>query len=245
MRRTPGIGVAGDVCFPVPDGVEGDVPQRGGVPGDSALRLVQMGGVVDRKDGEAPVLIAQMGDAGVGEQRHGLGVGERDAEHRREHAAYCDAVRGDRHRAAGIGPYDIMQRLDGALLHVAEGLGPLQIKALGVVQEGVKEGRGLPDRVGKGHALPGADVDLPQAAVGIERHIAPARKGQRREAGPAQVAGVDRVDRHVPEARRETLHLLDAAGRDVAVPVALHVAVEIALRLHVPNYINFCHKTAS
>ena len=186
-----------------------------------------------------------MGDARVGEERHGLVVGERDAEHRGQHAADRDAVRGDRHGAAGVGLSNIAERRDRALLHVMEGLGPLQIKVLGVVQEGVEERRGLPDRVGKGLALPGADVDLPQTAVRIQRHAAPPGKGEGREARPDQVAGVHGVDRHVPEPRREALHLLYAAGRDVPVPVALHVPVEVALRLYVPNYINFCHKTAS
>ena len=41
------------------------------------------------------------------------------------------------------------------------------------------------------------------------------------------------------------LDLPPPQGREVAVPMALHHAVDIALRLRMPNEINFRHKSAS
>ena len=44
---------------------------------------------------------------------------------------------------------------------------------------------------------------------------------------------------------RQLVPLQDAHGRNAAVPVALTHTVQVALRLDVADYINFCHNYAS
>ena len=56
----------------------------------------------------------------------------------------------------------------------------------------------------------------------------------------AQVAGIQRIERHIAEALRERRDLAFAARRHLAVPVALDAAVQIALRLRVADQIKRC-----
>ena len=125
------------------------------------------------------------------------------------------------------------------------GLGPGELEMLGIGHEHGEGLRVVPDDVGKGLRLPGADVDLAQAPIEQDRQIPSPGEGLGGEARPVEVAGIDRVEVEVPEARGETLPLLMPERGDVAVPLPLHEAIEVPLRLDVANDINFCHNWAS
>ena len=186
-----------------------------------------------------------MGNTGVLEDGHGLAVVEGNAQQLCEYAADGDAVGGDGHGAAGVLLRDLVQRRQRPSLHLLIGLGPGEIKMLLIVHEAVKLLRLFPDDIGEGLGLPGADVDLPQASVRLHGQIVVFCDGGGGEARTPEVAGVNGVHRDSAKALGQGIALPYPEGRHVPVPVPLHVAIEVALGLNVPNYINFCHKPAS
>ena len=245
MGGEPGVGVAVLIEIPTVGGIDADMAQGGDLIDPAELIRAEMGGVVEHLDREAPALIPELCNSRVVEDGHRLRVVERAAQHPGQQAADRDAVGGDDDSAVGIGLSDLTQGFDGAFLYVVVGLGPRHGEVFRVTHEACDQLRLLPEDVGEGLRLPAADVDLTQARVGLDGQIVKARDGGGGKARTVEVAGIHRIDRDIPKAKGESLHLLPPHGGDVPVPVPLHVPVEVPLCLNVPNYINFCHKSAS
>ena len=95
----------------------------------------------------------------------------------------------------------------------------------------------------EGFVLPGPHTDLPEPGIGIQGKSPGTAQRRAGLHGPAQVAGIDRVQVYVPEPLGQRLHLPAAEIRQIAVIPALHPAVEIALRLPVTDEIDGGHPT--
>ena len=241
----PGVGIAALIERTVLPRIDVHMPQDRDRRGALHKLRWEMGGVVHRVHREAPVFIVQVRNAGVVEDRHRLPVIERHAQQLCQHTADGDPVGRDDHGAPRVCLRDLIQGLQHALLHLPEGLGSGETEACRVVHEGIHQLRLLILDVCKGPALPRPDVDLPEAPVAADGQIMIAGDGRGGKARPEEVAGIDRVHRDIPEAQAQGVPLLLADGRDVPVPVPLHEAVEVPLRLDMSNYINFCHQLHS
>ena len=115
----------------------------------------------------------------------------------------------------------------------------------GVVIEDQHQLRRFPRRVPEGAVLPDAGVLLVQLRLDPQRQIVVLQDRARGLLRPAQVAGVQRVHRHVAEALGERRDLPPALGRDAAVGNAVDAAVDVALRLAVADEIDLGGHTQS
>ena len=202
---------------------------------------VQMRDVVEQGEAKGAVFPAQDGDGGV--QQHGqlLPVPQVRAGDPCQEAADGDAVAHHRHAAALIAAGDGLQRGVGPFRQLREGLRPCQAPAGRVREESLCPLRLLMEEVSEKQLLPGADVQLPQGGGGVERQGAGLVDGGGGEHGPVEVAGAHRVKLEVPQPIRQQGDLPAAQLGDAAVPVPLHDAKAVSLRLRVPDQINFCH----
>ena len=114
-------------------------------------------------------------------------------------------------------------------------------KFLGAVDEGVHHLRLLPAHVAEKACLPGTDVDLAQVALGVQRKVVIAADRPGRQHRALQVAGIQRVDFHIAHSFGKGVDLPETERGDIAVPMALHRAVEVALGLGMADEIDFCH----
>ena len=192
---------------------------QGGQIDVAALKLRrQMGEVVEVVHAKLPVFIEEMRNAGILEDGHGLAVVEGNAQQLCEYAADGDAVGGDDHGAAGVLLRDLVQRRQRPGLHLLVGLGSGEIKMLLIVHKSVEQLRLLPDNVGKGLGLPGADVDLPQALVRLHGQIVVFCDGGGCEARTPEVAGVNGVHRDSAKALGQGVPLPYPERRHAPVP---------------------------
>ena len=240
VSEAPGVGVAIRVKGLLRGGGEGLAPQGGGLFPALRREAVEMGAVVHRIDLPDAVVIKEMAYARVAADRK-LRIVERAAQHMRQQAADRHAVADNGDGAAVVFAGDRLQRGGGAAAHVVIALGAGKAEFLGVMDKEIRLMGLVVIDVGEKARLPGPDIDLAQVENGVQlqRAEAPDRLGGEHRA--AEVAGIERVDLHAAEARGERVDLEQAQGGDVAVPVTLHRAVEIALRLGVADQIDFCH----
>ena len=205
----------------------------------------QVAAVVEVIYGKAALIPAELCHPGVHEQGQALRVGNVKASHPAEHAADGDAVGGDDQGLVRVLLHRFQQSRIGPVPHLGVGLRPVQLKMGLVKNEFAEILLILTAEIAEIHGLPGTQVYLPEAPVGVYGQGVILGDGRGGKAGSVQVAGIYGVHMDVFKTLRQRIPLLHAHGGNVPVPVALAHSVEVALRLDVANYINFCHKYAS
>ena len=136
------------------------------------------------------------------------------------------------------------QRGGGAAAHVAVALGAREEKVLGAVEKKLRLAGLLMLDIGEKARLPGADVDLAQVEARVQLHRPETAQRVGGEHRAVKIAGIERVELHAAKAFGERVDLPQAERGDVAVPVALHGVIDVALRLGVSDQIDFCHNEA-
>ena len=185
-----------------------------------------------------------MGHGGVAADGKALRVLQGDAQDPREEAADGDPVADDGHGLAGVVPGDLLQGGAGALSHLGVGLAPLDGPLVLLEHKRMGKLRLVMDDVAEKLRLPAAHMDLPQLPGAVQGQIMEAGDGGGGEPGAVQVAGIERVDLHIPETLRQRVDLAAAHGGHISIPMPLHHAIAVALSLGMPNEINFRHKSA-
>ena len=244
MGGQPGAFVAVPVVIRLPGRVDEFVTQV------RALHAVlqrrgQVAEIIGVVNGEAALIVEQAGHPGVHKNGQMLIVPQVDAADLAQQAADGDAVGGEHDGLAVVLLRDLTQGGVGPLRHLGIGLRPGEGER-GLLKDELAEIFPiLPAQVAEVPGLPGAQADLTEAAVRGDGQIMVFGDGGSGEAGPVQVAGIDRVHMYVLKTFRQRVPLQNPHRGDAAVPVALTHTVQVALRLDVADYINFCHNYAS
>ena len=171
-------------------------------------------------------------------------VVERLSQYVGQQAADRHAVADDGDDPAVVFARDPFQRGGGAAAHVAVTLGAREVKVLGAVEEKLRLAGLLVLDIGEETRLPGPDVDLAQVEERAQLHRPETAQRVGGEHRAVKIAGVQRVELHAAEALGQRVELPQAQRGDVAVPVALHGVIDVALRLGVSDQIDFCHNKA-
>ena len=238
MGGQPGVPITVLVVPGVPPQIQGLVPQ---IRGPGRAQVGDMAGVVHPDQAEAPVLPGQGGDGGIAHKGQALHVRQRQPAGPPEKAADGGAVTHHGHGLALMPPGDALHGPLHPFGHLGKGLRPGEREVLGVIAELVHPLRVLLPEIGVEPGLPGADVQLPKLRVRHQAQAVGAGDGRGGVPGPIQIAGIDRVNRQVPESGLQRLHLFFAQLRHAAVPEALHHVAGVSLRVSVTDQINFCH----
>ena len=205
----------------------------------------QVAVIIGVVDGEAALIVEQAGHPGVHKDGQVFIIPQVDAADLTQQAADGDAVGGEHDGLSIVLLGDLTQGGVGPLRHLGIGLRPGEGES-GLIKDELAELLPiLPAQVAEVPGLPGTQADLPEAAVRDDGQIMVFGDGGSGEAGPVQVAGIDRVHMYVLKTLRQGVPLQDAHGSNTAVPVALTHTVQVALRLDMADYINFCHNYAS
>ena len=191
--------------------------------------------IVEIIEPECAVFVKHMRDGRVLAVLHGVLVLRE--EQRLQRPAQHHAVREERDGLPRVALGDLAQRLQEAAGIDRERLAALGAPRRGMMGEIVGAFRVTARELGEGRVLPDAAADLAQAALAVQRQPLRGADCARRRAGARQVAGIDRVDRNVAEARGQRRDLAHPVGGNHGIVLSLKAAEHVALCLGMSNEI--------